>query len=283
MSSMSSKEEASNRVRLFAIVAVTTVGLFAAVGLGVFSASPEPATVAEQVLEAAAESTEGLDEVDESADLAITSHESDEEETKSEKSLAANLAKESVRAAQRMAEIRLQEVRDTYLRFEQGFEGLSLHYASANECAGVAACPNPIPTKANEILVDPEWAREATPEDLAYALAQAHAELAIRKIWPDRVEASHELGMIVPACQVLDEQQILEAAGVSVTQISSFEAPIEAMKDIIAAQMVSSSDRFVVYPSRLHTDEQKQAAQQISQAHEPEVVLQISSATACDQ
>jgi hypothetical protein len=55
------------------------------------------------------------------------------------------------------------------------------------------------------------------------------------------------------------------------------------MKDIITAQMVSMPDRFVIYPSRLHTDEQKQAAQQISHAHEPEVVLQVSSAPACDQ
>jgi hypothetical protein len=281
---MSSREEASNRVRLFAIVAVTTVGLFAAVGLGVFSASPEPATVAELVLEAAAESTEGLAEADDVSELAITTRELEEEDAaQEEKSGAASFAKESARAAQRLAEIRLQEVRDTYLRFEQGFEGLSLHYASANECEGAATCLNPSSSKANEILVDPDWARDASPEDLAYALAQAHAELAIQRIWPDRAEAAQELGMIVPACQVLDEQQMLEAAGVPVVQVSSFDAPIEAMKDIITAQMVSMPDRFVIYPSRLHTDEQKQAAQQISHAHEPEVVLQVSSAPACDQ
>lgn len=252
-----------NRALLIMTFVVTALLLALSVGLGVFSASPQDASVSDQLIEAA-----GEEELLEKTDTAPLSRVGDS-------TASASQSSETQTAEDVLADLKLQEVRDTYLRFEQAIPGVTVHYAYTQKCATDAVCFQVNGT--DEILVQRDWALAATPEDMTYVLARAHADLAIKRIWGSDTAAATDLKMLIPACAVVEPQAVLDAAGIEAAAVQEAEAPVIAMKDIIVDQMVGSDSHSEVYPEERHTDAQIAAATQIAHAELPELVVPASA------
>lgn len=249
-----------NKALLIMTFVVTAVFLAFAAFLGSFSASPEAGTTTDKQIDAAVE--EALQNEAESTPLA-----SEEEER------ARSLNGELTSSESTLSDLKLQEVRDTYLRFEQAIPGVSVHYSSSNQCSNQVACADA--AEPDQIFVTQSWAMNATPTDMAYELANAHAELAINTIWGSEGAAVSELQAIIPTCSVLQNEAVLEAAGVAVD--ASENASVAAMKEIIVDEMVGTETANAIYPRSMRTDYQLAAAAQIAAAHEPDVVVPVSS------
>lgn len=243
---------------LFATFALTGLGLIVAVGLGIFSATPNNGTVSEQLIEAAAT---------ESGDISLGEN---------AKALESSKDAQVVLGADAAAfeELKLQEVRDAYLHFDEAFTGLTIHYAGSNECGVNIACQSP--TNEQEILVDKDWALHAQPQDVSLELAQVHTDIAYHRIWQSDAAAEIFLNQIVPACAVLERSPLRDAAGVLPEGLNSSNASMLGMRDVVVAQLLDGNLAATVYPLELHSPVQVEAAKSISVAQLPEVVVSVS-------
>lgn len=258
MNSMSSHKGTANKVMLFATFALTGIGLVLAVGLGIFSATPQSGSVSDQLLEAA---------VNESGEETL--------EAQLEESEPAEVGRELLHSDPAvMEELKLQEVRDAYLHFDQAFPGLSIHYGLQNQCGADVACPSP--QNPNEILVDKEWALQAGGHDISVVLANVHTTIAFDRLWKNTTEAQVFLDDIVPSCEVMQRAELRNAAGVLPANVNSANASVLAMRDVVLAQMLQGNAATAVYPTELHSAVQIEAAQDIATAHLPDVIIPVS-------
>lgn len=250
-----------NKTLLVMTFVVTAVFLLLAALLGVFSASPQAGSTSDEQITAAVE--EALQNEAES-----TPQMSAEEQ----RARALNGTAES-EAEITLSDLKLQEVRDTYLRFEQAIPGVSVHYSDQGQCAGEQACVEN--SGSQQILVSQAWALKASPTDMAIVLANAHADLAIQTLWGSEQAADSELQAIIPACSVVQNEAVLEAAGVNVP--TQTNASVAAMKEIIVDEMVGTEAEDPIYPRAMRTEYQLTAADQIAHIKQPDVVVPVSS------
>lgn len=265
MNNVSSRERRVNNILVLAIFVVTALSMALAAGLGIFSASSEEATQSADLIEAA------VDEASQTpTELAATSRSSVVEPVPSEEELSEE------QAAHVVSELKLQEVRDTYLQFGETIDGVSVHYESAQLCRTAVVCVDP--QNADRILVNKVWAANAELQNIKVKLAQAHADLVIERVWHSTDSAQQFLNQILPACEILDDSHLKQAAGIVLDPtITGANASVAGFKDVIVAQLVPEYDDLLVYPRSLHTDVQITAAHQVARGEEPEVVIPVSA------
>ena len=253
------------------LVVLTVFGMGIAASLGIFSASSHESTIAQEIEEVSASalpSDEGTSELASSAKLASGSE--------SGSMIDDGAVADSVDQGDAIvSDLKLQEVRDSYLRFSQAFPGVVVHYTNDGSCVSKPACVNA--ANPEEILINKSWAQTAEPTEIELALAGAHADLAIKTIWKSTQAAQSELAEVIPVCEIKKDQQLLVEDGKSVVTVPENEASVDAMRDVIVSVMTNPDVQLAVYPKEFHTDVQVEAAEQIASGLAPSVVVPVSS------
>jgi|GEM_PF-2558435 len=256
-----------NKTFLLVLALVMTFGMALAAGLGIFSASNGSDPTIAQDKESDATTSKLVEQ-----ELAVSESSRSETDAPMRDQQAAQKQRELTE------DLKLQEVRDSYLEFPQAFESVVVNYTDGAECAQEMACA-PSRLK-NEILVNKHWALGASYQDIEYALARAHAELAIARAWPTQGAAQRDLAHVIPACKVTEGERQLAATGNAPahTELQARVAfsSVEAMKDVIVHVMTGRDAPAAVYPKKMHTQKQELVAQEIASGKSPEIVVQVS-------
>ncbi|WP_435299240.1 hypothetical protein [Timonella sp. A28] len=254
-----------NKIALLVIVLVTTLGMGLAASLGIFSATTSETSVAEEIETVSSEIA--------ASDVGLTaSEQSQAAMTESEE----NAAQERSREAERQValELKLQEVRDSYLSFGQAFPQVVVHYSEGDnsaECAGEPACV--LDDSGVEIVVDKTWALNADQKDMKSALARAHADIAFGTLWDSRQEALNEIENVISMCEIEEGRDASLVRSPTASADTDELLTFEAMRDVIVSVMVAEDAALAVYPQDRHTQNQIEVATDIASGIHPTIVV----------
>ncbi|WP_029069121.1 hypothetical protein [Jonesia quinghaiensis] len=250
-----------NAYAVFAIVALTLLGLGIAAILGVTQATSSQTYASDEADTVMLETSESPDEeVAEPADEESLGDEADTEST---------------------PDPSLQKIRDTYLSMTYAFSDVMIRYDVDHACKSSQAC---IGAEGQEILVDEAWAQHADADQRTLTLAQVHADLAVRKIWDTSQQAQEALSGIIPECTVDGDKLLAEVAPSDESDAAPVPAPsVTAMKDVVVSLMVTTDQPNATYTPDQFTSEQIIAAEHIAQGKAPEVVMAVESPHCLDR
>lgn len=255
------------------IVLVTVLGMGIAASIGMFSASSTELSIADEIQEVAGNESV-TSTLEDSVGAAATASKLKDAAASTQSYPSASPHAE-LTESEIASDLKLQEIRDTYLRFTQALPGVSVFYAANGECGAQTACISV--DDPNQILVRKAWAQEAPVEEVQLALAQAHTDIAVRRIWGSNTRAQRDLQDVIPACEVRQNYALLEAAEVPHKELDATDPSVQAMKDVVVSVMVDQEVPLTVYPSRLHTATQVDAANYIAKGQLPTIVMPVSS------
>lgn len=262
-----------NKALMLVIAIVMTCGMALAAGLGIFSASSSDIVAVQEDTSSDATTSKLVELELEVSDSATQAAQSEAESQESE-------ARQRQRHLELTEDLKLQEVRDTYLAFPAAFDSVIVNYSDEALCEEQNTCA--VVESDGEISVDRAWVVDASYQDIEYALARAHAELAIRRSWPSKSAAQIDLEHVISSCEVGQGRSLLNsvaaALGTSPQDRTTSYGAVEAMEDVIVYTMVGAEAPSRIYPSALYTKVQERIAEEIAFGKVPEIVVQVSDA-----